>query len=211
MSAMSSPYSKIWPLVGNSNPAISRRRVVLPQPDGPRSVKNSFSRMSTETLSSAANWASPDPKSLLTPRTSIAVLPGDSGTHTPHFRCAQLMSSGRTPSQLTAYAIGLGNRHLPKLRGQGCAFRMTQAPTPGGVRPGRSRGRRRSWSTALRWWRSVRRHGLDVPRQDHEIGQEPRLQLALAALHEAGIGAFDACRRRSPRPASGAGRAARCP
>ncbi|MNR67410.1 hypothetical protein D3C85_1913750 [compost metagenome] len=50
---MFSPYRRISPLVGNSKPAIMRRRVVLPQPDGPSRVKNSLSRMSRSTLFSA--------------------------------------------------------------------------------------------------------------------------------------------------------------
>ncbi len=50
---MPSPCSEIDPSVGSSNPAISLVPVVFPQPDGPSSVKNSFSRMSSSTLSSA--------------------------------------------------------------------------------------------------------------------------------------------------------------
>ena len=38
---MSSPSSRIWPSVGRSNPAIILSVVVLPQPEGPRSEKNS--------------------------------------------------------------------------------------------------------------------------------------------------------------------------
>ena len=37
----SRPRSSIGPLVGRSKPPIIRRVVVLPQPDGPRSEKNS--------------------------------------------------------------------------------------------------------------------------------------------------------------------------
>ncbi len=43
---MSSPSSRIWPAVGRSKPAISRSVVVLPQPDGPSSEKNSPPAMS---------------------------------------------------------------------------------------------------------------------------------------------------------------------
>src|SRR5438552_6639096 len=50
-----------------------RSRVVLPQPDGPRSVKNSFSPMVTSTLSSALTASSPLPKILVTPSASIAL------------------------------------------------------------------------------------------------------------------------------------------
>src|SRR6185437_11029555 len=57
--ATSSPSSMICPLVGRSKPAIMRRVVVLPQPEGPRSVKNSPGGMrrsiaSTATTSSKA-------------------------------------------------------------------------------------------------------------------------------------------------------------
>src|SRR4051812_11356161 len=53
VSAISSPPIRIWPPVGVSRPEIIRRRVVLPQPDGPSSAKNSFWAISIETLSTA--------------------------------------------------------------------------------------------------------------------------------------------------------------
>ncbi len=37
----SDPPIRIWPELGVSNPAIIRRIVVLPQPDGPRKETNS--------------------------------------------------------------------------------------------------------------------------------------------------------------------------
>ena len=43
---MSFSYSWMCPESGCPNPAISLRSVVLPQPDGPSKVKNSFSRIS---------------------------------------------------------------------------------------------------------------------------------------------------------------------
>ena len=49
----SCPSRDTDPESGSSNPASTRRRVVLPQPDGPSSAKNSFSRMSMLTLSRA--------------------------------------------------------------------------------------------------------------------------------------------------------------
>src|SRR5690242_2880628 len=48
-----------------------RSKVVLPHPDGPSSVKNSFSRMTIETASSATI---PAPKDLLRPLTSMAAM-----------------------------------------------------------------------------------------------------------------------------------------
>src|SRR6516165_3218948 len=50
---MSSPPSVIVPVSGCSNPAIIRNVVVLPEPDGPSSVKNSASATSRSTLSTA--------------------------------------------------------------------------------------------------------------------------------------------------------------
>ena len=41
LSVTSSPASRIRPEVGNSSPAIMRKVVVLPQPDGPSRQKNS--------------------------------------------------------------------------------------------------------------------------------------------------------------------------
>ncbi len=65
---MSWPCKRISLLSENVNPAILRNNVVLPQPEGPSSVRNSFSRIFTETLSSARA----SPWLLATPKTSIA-------------------------------------------------------------------------------------------------------------------------------------------
>ncbi len=40
LNATSSPSSKIFPSLGNSSPAIMRKVVVLPQPEGPSITKN---------------------------------------------------------------------------------------------------------------------------------------------------------------------------
>ena len=53
VSAMSWPPMMIWPQVGVSSPEIMRSSVVLPQPEGPSSAKNSFWAMSRVTLSTA--------------------------------------------------------------------------------------------------------------------------------------------------------------
>src|SRR4051794_18803793 len=50
---MSLPFSRILPPSGVSKPASMRSSVVLPQPDGPSSAKNSPARMSSESLSTA--------------------------------------------------------------------------------------------------------------------------------------------------------------
>src|SRR5262245_50679240 len=53
VSAISSPPMMIWPELGVSRPEIIRRSVVLPQPEGPSSAKNSFWAISKETSSTA--------------------------------------------------------------------------------------------------------------------------------------------------------------
>ena len=55
----SSPWSRIRPAVGSSNPAIIRSVVVLPEPDGPSIEKNSPSRTSRSTPSTADDIAEP--------------------------------------------------------------------------------------------------------------------------------------------------------
>ena len=55
---MSVPSSRTCPSVGSSKPAIIRRSVVLPQPEGPRRVKNSFGRISSVTSLTA--WKLPN-------------------------------------------------------------------------------------------------------------------------------------------------------
>src|ERR1022692_189094 len=55
------------PASGTSKPAMSRSRVVLPEPDGPNMVKNSPREMSRSTSRTAA-W---EPKRLVTPRSTI--------------------------------------------------------------------------------------------------------------------------------------------
>src|SRR6476646_6785485 len=47
------PCSSTRPAAGRSNPAITRSVVVLPEPDGPRSVKNSPAAMSRSTPATA--------------------------------------------------------------------------------------------------------------------------------------------------------------
>ena len=55
MPAIGWPSMKMLPDVGLSKPAIMRSSVVLPQPDGPSSEKNSPSRMLRFASSSALN------------------------------------------------------------------------------------------------------------------------------------------------------------
>ena len=67
---MSSPSTVILPAVGISNPAIMRRVVVLPQPDGPRNETNS--PRSAARLKSAT--AATSPKRFWTPVSSRNVI-----------------------------------------------------------------------------------------------------------------------------------------
>ena len=67
--------------------------MVLPQPDGPSSVKNSFSRIVTWTSISASTAPSPWPKRLLTPATSIASRPVTS------FMAASFMAPRAPPAR----------------------------------------------------------------------------------------------------------------
>src|SRR6516165_159464 len=55
MPVTSEPSSRTFPAVGCSKPAISRRVVVLPQPDGPSSEKNSPLATVRSTLSTATS------------------------------------------------------------------------------------------------------------------------------------------------------------
>ena len=55
----------------SSKPAMRRSRVVLPQPDGPSSVKNSLSLIVSEAPASAVT----EPNRLTALRTSIAIVP----------------------------------------------------------------------------------------------------------------------------------------
>src|SRR6476619_2936740 len=68
MAVTSLPSSSILPDVGSSQPALRRRTVVLPEPDGPSMEKNSPWRMSRSTPSTATV----SPKTLLSLRRRIA-------------------------------------------------------------------------------------------------------------------------------------------
>src|SRR5256885_4343657 len=67
--SMRSPPNRMRPVSSSQNPATMRNSVVLPQPDGPSSVKNSPSRTAIETLSTARTA----PKVRATPSIVIAV------------------------------------------------------------------------------------------------------------------------------------------
>ena len=69
MSVMSWPSSRTRPASGRSNPAMTRSRVVLPQPDGPSSAKNSFSAIASDRLSTAVT----PPKRFVTPSAATTI------------------------------------------------------------------------------------------------------------------------------------------
>ena len=101
----SAPFSTTRPLSGSSNPAIIRRLVVLPQPEGPSIEKNSPSRISSVTQSTAV-WL---PKRLLTPSSAIATrfsIMGESNLVGFAVRVARISA----PDKNRTCARGLGNR-----------------------------------------------------------------------------------------------------
>src|SRR5215469_678727 len=59
----------IWPASSSAKPAMSRNRVVLPQPEGPSSVKNSPSSI----LSAISRTARTDPKDRRTPSMAMVL------------------------------------------------------------------------------------------------------------------------------------------
>ncbi len=71
MALMSSPSSRMRPSVGVSKPASMRSSVVLPQPDGPSSAKNSPCAMSSDRPSTAVS--APNRFDTASKRTSGAV------------------------------------------------------------------------------------------------------------------------------------------
>ncbi len=68
----STPYSRICPSVGSSKPPIIRSVVVLPQPDGPSSEKNSPSPMVRSTRSTAVTVPRREWNRFAIPTSSIA-------------------------------------------------------------------------------------------------------------------------------------------
>src|SRR5258708_28064438 len=93
MSDTSTPSSRILPEVGCSKPAISRKVVVLPQPEGPSREKNSPLATVRSTLSTAIS-----PNLLVSPDSSIAPPPTAPPPHATCRVCAP--ASVRAPSRL---------------------------------------------------------------------------------------------------------------
>src|SRR5690606_28679258 len=68
-SVMSLPLNETAPMSGKSSPAMMRSSVVLPDPDGPSSARNSPGRASRLTLSSATK----SPKRLVMPESVMLI------------------------------------------------------------------------------------------------------------------------------------------
>ena len=83
--------------------------MVLPQPEGPRSAKNSFSRMSSETSSTAAVR----PKRLVTPSIASSVRGGAHGAIVPRLRRCDSVSA-MTLTAMTMVASALISGVTPK-------------------------------------------------------------------------------------------------
>src|SRR3954464_1121444 len=96
---------RIAPASSSANPAPMRSKAVSPQADGPRSVKNSPSRMASETSRTACT----DPKDRLTP--SIAML-AKAGPR-------PALASARLLDQLLQLLEGGGARLGPRILGIG--------------------------------------------------------------------------------------------
>src|SRR3954468_17275686 len=101
----STPPIRISPSSGCSKPAIIRRDVVLPQPDGPRSERNSPLRTWKETASTAFR----SPKRLVTARNSTSY--AESGPPELTVRC---LPHGHRPSR----ALPLLSRNVTSPKSQ---------------------------------------------------------------------------------------------
>src|SRR5216684_1239506 len=88
-SLTSRPPIRISPDVGSSSPAIIRRSVVLPEPEGPRRTRNSPSRLSRSTLTTAPTF--PRLKTLFSLRVSTTAIPSfPLGENTPQLGVGRL-------------------------------------------------------------------------------------------------------------------------
>ncbi len=157
---MSAPSRRIVPSVGISNPAISRRSVVLPQPEGPSSVKNSPRWMSTLTLSSARTCAVPWPKALTT---SIAEIATSSATPAPpcwtYFDHIETLRRAVTSDSLAVSGLGctiLAAVRLPPFTTQSCSATCTKAG-PRAFNPLRTAARTSTSATRRAKFRADRR------------------------------------------------------
>src|SRR3954471_17678292 len=116
---MSSPSSRMRPEVGVSNPASIRSSVVLPQPEGPSSAKNSLCMMSSVTALTAGT----PPKRLLTSskRTSAgpplsaidSLVHADASGQAPR---AQRGICGRSDFRRRRFGLNLRRTRMPRHR-----------------------------------------------------------------------------------------------
>ena len=112
--AMSLPSSRIVPSLGVSKPASIRISVVLPQPDGPSSAKNSRSNISRSMLSMAVK----DPKRLVTDLNWImGFCSGSSqGANTAKLFCCAILTSvlvSQCPAPERGTRFGLSPDQVP--------------------------------------------------------------------------------------------------
>ena len=98
----SSPPSSTRPSSGTSKPAMSRSVVVLPEPDGPSSVKNSPCATSRSTWSTAVK----SPKRLTSPARRMSGTPGAAVVRTASAACApSLMLDATLPRRRSASRV----------------------------------------------------------------------------------------------------------
>ncbi len=97
MPVTSSPSSSTVPSLGSSKPAIMRRVVVLPQPEGPSIVKNSPRGISRSICLTAAK----SPKRFVTPRKVTLGSSSPSLTLTASYGRSGVTASGKRPKSPT--------------------------------------------------------------------------------------------------------------
>ena len=97
------------PSLGVSKPASMRSSVVLPQPDGPSSAKNSFSRMSSETPSTRRHRAETLGDAIDAEQRALV----GHGATAPRFRRCE-SASAMTLTAMTIVASALISGVMPK-------------------------------------------------------------------------------------------------
>src|SRR5216683_3121337 len=96
------------PVVGKSRPAAMRRHVVLPQPEGPTTATNSFSRTSKLTLSTAAISLPSRRNSRVTPSNTILLILPSPGRK-------PAVDENRLPGYVVRRRAGQEHRRTPQI------------------------------------------------------------------------------------------------
>src|SRR6185295_10065852 len=121
---MSSPARTISPPSGSTRPATMRSSVVLPQPEGPRSARNSPGAASSDTPSTATTA----PKALRSRRTLSAgatpLTAGDAPAATPGSTRDLAPPALRPLRELLGHQIGVGEEHALHERAVGHELRQ---------------------------------------------------------------------------------------